>query len=498
MPRAIRPGRPMSAALAPGAAPAAFAGPPPAAALPAVALPALLRADFGGEQGLGERRLLDFARRATAPGWAGLVVLFHRFPAPGAGAHHRRVARALLDDAAQRHGGQVFALRNLDLVLLCPQAALRTSVTMRPLTPPARGTPPGMSPGETLPELLLRLLGAETQGAVAPLALWSLPEQQDRLLAYATGRMNECGLTPVDRAIARADPPGSTADATTRLLPDLLLRQTAILLGPAAPGSVSLRLRPLFREITAADALQAEAGTHPFAADPFVLRHFAARLQARVLAALPAEAMHGDRLDPLAGTRALHLNLAPDSVATDAFAAVAALCRARGIGLGVEINLADAGADPESYAAARAILAAGGITCAIDHVSLLALRLARPATLAPDLVKLEWTPRLSRLSAPEHEALEGDLRGIGPERLLLMGADGEAALQWGLTHGIRRFQGRHVDIMLAASRLAGCPHAGDCTMRQCAERASATAPAGRASCRNTALLDAATPGEHTA
>ena len=160
--------------------------------------------------------------------------------------------------------------------------------------------------------------------------------------------------------------------------------------------------------------------------------------------------------------------------------------------------MVDAGADPASYAAARAILAAGGITCAIDQASLLALRLTRLVTLAPDLVKLEWTPRLSRLSGPERQDLEADLRDIGPERILLMGADSEAALQWGLTRGIRRFQGRHVDAMLAASRLAICSHAGGCTLRQCTERASATAPAGRAGCRNTPLLDAGAPGEHAA
>ncbi len=474
----------MSASLAGFASPA-----PLATTLPVLALPASLRTGPGAEPGPGERHLLDSARRATAPGWAALVVLFHQVA--GLRDHHRRVARAILDDAAQRHGGQIFALRNRDLVLLCPQAALRAPIAGRP--PHA---PPGTPQSETLPELLLRLLRTETQGAAPPLALWSLPEQRDRLLAYATDRLAEGGLTPLDRAVARAEPPPElTAAAEARVLPDLLLRQTAVLLGA---GGTALRLRPLFREITHTAALQAETGTEPFEADPFLLRHFAARLEDRVLAALPAEASRGGALDPLCGTTPLHLNLAPETIATDAFAALAALCRARGVGLGVEITLVDAGADPESYAAARAILAASGITCAIDHVSLLALRLARPATLAPDLVKLEWTPRLSRLSAPERQDLEDDLRAIGPERILLLGADAEAPLQWGLTQGIRRFQGRHVDAMLAASRLATCPHAGGCTLRQCTERASAIAPAGRAGCRNTELLDAAAPRERTA
>jgi hypothetical protein len=446
------------------------------------ALPVSLRGDPGGDLGPGERQLLEAARRATLPGWAALIVLFSQFPAPGARPHHRRVARAILDDAAQRHGGQVFGLRNLDLVLLCPTATLRAPATSR-----ANGTA-----GEAVPELLARLLRGETAEGVAPLLIWQLPDSRDRLLAFATERLAEGGLTPLDQAVAKAELPlGLTASAETRLLPDLLLRQTAVLLGAGG----AQRIRPLFREITyATAALQAEAGTDGIDADPFLLRHFATRLEERVLASLPDEAGRRGALDLLGGPP-LHLNLAPESVTTGAFATVVELCRSRGVGLGVEIALVDAAADPESYAAARAILSACGVACVIDHVSLLALRLARPMALAPDLVKLEWTPRLARLAPAELREIEAAFQEIGVERVLLMGADAEAPLQWGLTRGIRRFQGRHVDAMLAASRIATCSQASGCTLRQCIERSSAVAIGGRVGCRNTALLDAGAPGD---
>ncbi len=462
MPRAIDSGRRMSAALA------------------RLTLPASLSA--GPEEfGPGERQLLDAARRATLPGCVALVVLFSQFPPPGPRPHHRRVARAILDDASQRHGGQVFALRNLDLVLLCPTATLRAPATLR-----ING-----AAGESLPELLVRLLRGETADGLAPVAIWQLPAARERLIAYASDRLAEGGLTPLDQAVARAElPAGLTAVAESRLLPDLLLRQTAVLLGAGG----ARRIRPLFREVTyATAALQALAGD-PLESDPSLLRHFALRLEQRVLAALPGEAGRRGALDPLGGPP-LHLNLAPETVTSSAFADVAELCRARGVGLGVEIALVDAAADPEGYAAARAILAACGIACVIDHVSLLALRLARPAVLAPDLVKLDWTPRFARLPAAERQDVEEALRQIGIERVLLTGADSEAPLQWGLVQGIRRFQGRHVDAMLAASRFAACAHAGGCALRQCIERASAVAIGGRAGCRNPALLDAGAPGD---
>ncbi len=445
-------------------------------------LPASLRGDPAADMGPGERQLLEAARRATVPGWAALIVLFSHFPPPGPRPHHRRVARAILDDAAQRHGGQVFGLHNLDLVLLCPTATLRAPASTR-----ASG-----AGGETLPELLVRLLRGETAEGQPPVTIWQLPDARDRLLAYATDRLAEGGLTPLDHAVARAELPlGLTAAAEARLLPDLLLRQTGVLLGAGG----ARRIRPLFREITyATAALQAEAGSDPFDADPFLLRHFAARLEERVLSALPDEVGRRGALDPLGGPP-LHLNLAPESVTTGAFATVVELCRARKVGLGVEIALVDAAADPESYAAARAILAACGVACVIDHLSLLALRLARPAALAPDLVKLEWTSRLARLSGSEARELEAALVEIGVERVLLIGADAEAPLQWGLAHGIRRFQGRHVDAMLAASRLSICAQARDCSLRQCTERASAVALGGRVGCRNSMLLDAGAPAD---
>ena len=346
--------------------------------------------------------------------------------------------------------------------------------------------------GDTLPELLARLLRGETAEGLPPVCIWQLPDSRERLLAYATDRLAEGGLTPLDHAVALADlPVGLTAAAETRLLSDLLLRQTAVLLGAGGPQ----RIRPLFREITyASAALQSEAGSDPFDSDPFLLRHFAMRLEERVLAAIPDETGRRAALDLLGGPP-LHLNLSPESVTTGAFAELADLCRSHGVGLGIEIALVDAAADPDSYAAARAILAACGIACVVDHVSLLALRLARPAALAPDLVKLEWTPRLARLPVAELRELEVAFNEIGLERVLLMGADGEVPLQWGLARGIRRFQGRHVDAMLAASRIAVCSQAAHCTLRQCMERASAVAIGGRAGCRNTGLLDAGAPGD---
>lgn len=418
-----------------------------------------------------ERLLSDAARRATTlglapPGLVALAVRLATVPPPGPRPHHRRVARAILDEAVQHHGGQVFALANGDLMLLGPAAALRAA---------GRGDP--------LADTLGRLLGDIGSGLVT---VWNLPAERERLLAYAADRLAEGGRRPPDPPQPGPARPRDAADPP--LLPPLLHRQTAVLLGGGGR-----MLQPLFREIGAGEAaLKAQPGAETLEPDPYLLRHLARQLETRLLAILPGELGGHGALDAAAGP-VLHLNLSPEGVMSEGFTTFAELCAARGVGLGVEIALVEAAADPDGLDAARRRLAAAGIAFVLDGVSPHALRLTDPAALGAALVKLDWTPGILSRPATEQQVLEAALARLGPERVVLAGADGEAALQWGVANGLRRFQGRHVDAMLAAARLAACPGAPRCVLRQCVERAGAVSGAGRVGCTNHALLDAGAP-----
>jgi hypothetical protein len=46
---------------------------------------------------------------------------------------------------------------------------------------------------------------------------------------------------------------------------------------------------------------------------------------------------------------------------------------------------------------------------------------------------------------------------LGRERVILARAESEQALEWGIEHGIRRFQGRLVDRLLGALAGRGAP-----------------------------------------
>ncbi len=398
-----------------------------------------------------------------------LVLHLSHMAPPAPRPHHRRIARAVMDDAAQRQEGQVFALHNHDLLLLSR-------------------SDDGASP---VADTLARLFQVDVPDPAGLITLWSLERDGAALLHYAQARVLDALPDP-----AVTEPTGSahTIDALEAVveqsrITDLMQRQTAVLLVPGREA----RLQPLFREITFSVAvLEARiAATGQAHADPFLFRHLASRLDGRMLDVLRQDLQASGPLT--AGARGLgpmlHLNLTLTGILSDRFAQFAAACRAIGAQVGVEIPLVEACADPEAFMAARTRLRVAGLTLVLDCVSHHALMLTVPAVLEPDLVKLDWSPRLPEAGPAVAQAV----RALGEGRVVLHRAETDDALNWGLAHGIRRFQGRRVDAMLAAGRIGACAPGRFCSLRQCSERASATGPAGRAGCGNPALLDAAAP-----
>ncbi len=443
----------------------------------------------------GDHALLETVRRLLRQpaGWVALALRLSAMAPPAPRPHHRRVARALLQDAAQRHEGQVFAMPNGDLVLLHRPSGDNAAVL-----------------GNTLG----RLLRIDAPDPAALVQVWVLNDAAEGLLAYARERAQEAaaaGTAPDD------DPPASTGavDAVDTMIQGphvagLLRRRTAILFGAAEHGQAALAVRSLFREVAfsiagmEAQMAAGDAGPAPsLAADPFLFRNVAARLDRRMLTLLPGQLDRGGPLDLAtavmvgAGGAAtplpVHLNLTLASIEGAAFHALADAARARGVTLAAEVPLLEACAEPAAFTRALHVLKRAGCALVLDHVSHLALVLTRPWLLGADMIKLDWSPRLPHLPAPEAARLAAAINQAGPHTIVLRRAETEAALRWGMARGIRRFQGRHVDAVLGAARILACPAAAECTLRQCVERAAAATASGRRFCRNTLLLDAGAP-----
>jgi hypothetical protein len=423
------------------------------------------------------QQLLDGVERVLrAPsgrvlGWSLLALHLSRIPAPGPRAHHRRVAAAVLDDAAARGNGQLFALANGDLALL-----------FRPT-----------DDGAGVLGTLARLFKADMPDADALRTLWTLPDAAAPAVAWIRGRVAES-----DRAPPPPEPPSSTGavaamDAVVQsgALSDLMHRQTAVLLRPGR----AIPVLPLFREVSISTAvLEARIAGGAATSDPFLFSHLAARLDHRMLGALLQDVPGGGLLSLGLGAAALHVNLTLAGILSPEFARFASACPqafAAGLRIGVEVPFVEAFADTKSFILARERLRLAGLQMVLDGVSHQVLQVTAPAALEPSLVKLNWSPAMTDAGSE----LRAAVARLGPDRIVLHRAETEAAIAWGMSHGIMRFQGRCVDAMLASARLRACSSGKSCTLRQCTERASATGPAGRAGCSNLPLLDLSAPVE---
>ena len=416
-----------------------------------------------------ERLLLDAAHRlarqpghplpraphgADRGGWSALVLHLSGLRPPALRPHHRRVARALLDDAARPQDGQVFPMRNGDLVLLCRSAGFD---------------------GGALAGRIVRLLQTDSAALAQLVSFWVLPGSSAALHAYAAARLADAPMSPSSETDAVAAPHGIDAMAAMAAGPRQagLLRRHAGIVFPAAGGAFRLAHRGLS---FARDALAAAAGLALGGIDPFLLGHLAERLDRLLLGQL----VH----DPLP----MHVALSLATLVSADFPRLSS-----GLCLGAEVSLADAAADPERFGAARAVLGEAGHMLVLGGIAPDMLRLADPVALAPDWLKLDWA---DSLAAPDEAAARAAARLLArwdPARILLNRADSEAAMRWGVARGIRRFQGAHVNALLAASRLAGCHAAAGCSLRQCRERAASASAAGWRGCANPALLAAGMP-----
>lgn len=440
---------------------------------------------------MSERTLLEtLQRELRAPGRRMAIVLhLSRLPPPAPRPHHRRIARALLQETAQLHDGQMFSLRNGDLVLLCnasPEGARRPATRQPTCVPPAE-----------LPAIMARLLQVDAPDPSLLITTWTLRTNADAVLAYARARVAETVSRPEIKDDGFGD--SSTVVALAHQIRtegscDLLHRQTAVLLQGEARSSI----RPLFFELTfSVQALAVRAGIdgdRPVR-DPFLLRHLAEQMDTRLRRVLREDLFAPGPLGQMRRRTGpmLHINLTLPGATAEVIAELATLAQADVRLLGVEISLLDACADLDRFHRVRETLQQAGALVVLDRVPHLALALVKPACLRADLFKLDWSPGMAELDAPSKATLAEALAAIGVHRLVLQGADSEAALVWGLSQGIRRFQGRHVDAIMAAERIMTCPHAVGCNLTQCTERAAATGHAGRMACHNLPLLDGATP-----
>jgi EAL domain-containing protein (putative c-di-GMP-specific phosphodiesterase class I) len=440
--------------------------------------------------GPGEQMFADMAERWLRQPKDRRILALHllRMPPPGARPHHLRVARMLFQDGAQRTGGQFVALPSHDLVLFCGAHIAQDDLP---------------DSAEQLRQTLLRLFSADMPDPSRLVSFWRLDDDPEPFVDFAAGiAAQTAGPAPDGRAVlAEERPIPASALATledivnvTPLI-DVITQQTGMQLGSDRKQKPDARLAPSFRHIAiSAAALHARAPAAADAmSDPFLRHHVMGRLHHRLLRLLEDDIRAEGRITRFSrrGGMPIHLGLSLETVLTPAFAHVSRLARNAGLQLGIEVGAMPASVAIDLLDHARSLLNMAGFQLIIGPFEAPALELIQSARLRPDLIKLHWQASLAEGGASAQQRLSAAIAKAGAMHFVLHGVDSEQAISWGLQHGIRLFQGPFLDRAQAATRMGNCPGAASCALRQCAARAGALGPGGRAGCTQPALLDSA-------
>ena len=134
----------------------------------------------------------------------------------------------------------------------------------------------------------------------------------------------------------------------------------------------------------------------------------------------------------------------------------------------VEVEMMDVLNNMNLYLEAKDILHKGGHKILIDSLSPASLSMLNIEKLAPDMVKVFWEPLLSYDT--QNEALKQAISLLQKDNVILAKVDGQEALKWGLSYGIRAFQGPYIDEIEVAYIRQTCPARDQCTATECLKR----------------------------
>lgn len=122
----------------------------------------------------------------------------------------------------------------------------------------------------------------------------------------------------------------------------------------------------------------------------------------------------------------------------------------------VELQVIDVFADLGGYAYARDWLQEHGYRVLIDGLSPLSLNFFDPSDLKADFYKIAWGADVAGGVADDQNArIREVVKSLDPGAVVLARIDSEKGVQWGLSLGVRCFQGRFIDRVVSAMAAKG-------------------------------------------
>jgi hypothetical protein len=267
-----------------------------------------------------------------------------------------------------------------------------------------------------------------------------------RLAADAAAADTLARNTPL-RPLSAGDLPGLADLLTAERLAPLLRTQRALLIRSATD------IRPLYTEIdVSVGALQrALAPGIDVKARPSLFRCLGERLDKAMLAALTGRgaAIASAPAEPFS------LGLDLTTLVTPEFAALAASCDGAPLPALIRVRQGDVLADFDAFAAARDRLHADGFRVVLDGITPFTLDLLDPSGFDVDFVKVRFPAGIPGGCDGSVARLSAAVRRIGGDRLIFADIASEAMVVEALTLGVRRFQGRFIDELVAAMLAKG-------------------------------------------
>lgn len=366
-----------------------------------------------------------------------------------------RLVRQVLEDAAGNSG--VYSLGPADYLIVAPQTEAAKA---------ARDAIATLLPGIDLVEF----------------TFWELPGDRTALLELA-GEATP-SAPPAPPAVA----PLLGLDKLIDTIPiGSVVRRNAVL-ELSEPGK--LHVGPI-RVGLRHEALRSALG--PAGQDSDLAHHARDRIAARMLAALADDNGRRGILGPTPPRKLIAeipaAALPPRAPALDAMAEAPSVTSDHSVFAALPLPVI---ADPGTLSQLRGALEAHGWGLALRGITAPLLTTAAIETVDADLLMLRWSPDLAGRGPA------AAIRRLDPTRILLLGADEDDAVRWGLSQGIRLFGGNYPELVLAAARMGACPARSQCTRRQCISRGAASSPEGRDGCSERGLLSALLPGMETA
>jgi len=357
--------------------------------------------------------------------------------------HHVRAAAANLEPLVKDLRGQLFTLKNADLFFIYrAEAHADTEAAVQKIRYLFSDDP---------------MLADEANEARRFCVWYAVDREYEKILRFArslTDENQEAAETTRATRDARQALKARQSSGTP-LTPEVLSRVEVALVradlsnlvrrqyicGVTAKGVPEPAFSELF--ISIHDLRETLLPDVNLAGNRWLFQHLTSSLDRRVLAML-------SRTDQITFTGDISFNLNVSTILSPDFLAFDNnITASRRGSLVVEIDKAEVFADLGAFLFARNFIQQRGYRICIDGMTHQVMPLLDRERLGADFVKLVWDPEMADGGEEMQEGVRAMVKRAGTSRVVMCRCDDREAVDFGQSIGIRFFQGRHVETLIA-------------------------------------------------